>query len=162
MKDLAIEKVMEANEVEAPAVMVNDEIDRMISEFRQQLMYSGMQIEDYLKYTGTSMQEFREQVRPDAEKSVKTRIVLMGIVDQEKLECTDEEMEAELELMAKQYGTDVAQIKSMMGEASLGYFRKDIQVKKAIDFVYDNAKATKKKASKKAETKKDAEDAEEK
>ena len=158
MKDAAMEKVMEANEVEAPVTMVNDEIDRMINEFQQQLMYSGMRLDDYFKYTGTTMQDFREQVRPDAEKSVKTRIVLMGIVEAEKLECTDEEMNAELELMAKQYNTDVDQIKAMIGEANLVYFKKDIQVKKAIDFVYDNCKATKKKASKKAEAKKEAEE----
>ena len=158
MKDAAMEKVMEANEVEAPVTMVNDEIDRMINEFQQQLMYSGMRLDDYFNYTGTTMQDFREQVRPDAEKSVKTRIVLMGIVEAEKLECTDEEMNAELELMAKQYNTDVDQIKAMIGEANLVYFKKDIQVKKAIDFVYDNCKATKKKASKKAEAKKEAEE----
>ncbi len=158
MKDAAMEKVMEANEVEAPVAMVNDEIDRMINEFQQQLMYSGMKLDDYFKYTGTTMQDFREQVRPDAEKSVKTRIVLMGIVEAEKLECTDEEMNEELELMAKQYNTDVDQIKAMIGEANLVYFKKDIQVKKAIDFVYDNCKATKKKASKKAEAKEEAEE----
>ncbi|MBQ6607605.1 MAG: trigger factor [Firmicutes bacterium] len=158
MKDAAMEKVMEANEVEAPVTMVNDEIDRMINEFQQQLMYSGMRLDDYFNYTGTTMQDFREQVRPDAEKSVKTRIVLMGIVEAEKLECTDEEMNAELELMAKQYNTDVDQIKAMIGEANLVYFKKDIQVKKAIDFVYDNCKATKKKASKKAEAKEEAEE----
>ena len=146
MKDAAMEKVMEANDVEAPASMVNDEIDRMINEFSQQLAYSGMRLDDYFKYTGASMQEFREQVRPDAEKSVKTRIVLMGIVEQEGMTVTDEEMEAELELMAKQYGVDTDQIKSMIGEGNLGYFKKDMQVKKAIDFVYDNAKVTEKKA----------------
>ena len=165
MKDAAMEKVMEANEVEAPVTMVNDEIDRMINDFQQQLAYSGMRLDDYFKYTGTAMGELREQVRPDAEKSVKTRIVLMGIVGQENLDVTDEEMEAELELMAKQYGVDSAQIKGMIGEDNLGYFKKDMQVKKAIDFVYDNCKATKKRASKKAakeETKEEAKDKEEK
>ena len=79
----------------------------------------------------------------------------MGIVEQEKLDVTDEEMEAELELMAKQYGSDKEQIKMMIGEGNLGYFKKDMQVKKAIDFVFDNAKQTKKKASKKAEENKE-------
>ena len=155
MKDAAVEKVMEANEIEAPVTMVNDEIDRMINEFQQQLMYSGMRLEDYLMYTGSTMEDFREQVRPDAEKSVKTRILLMGIADAENLECTDEEMDEELELMAKQYDTELDQIKAMIGEANLVYFKKDIRVKKAIDFVYDNCKATKKKASKKTEAKKE-------
>lgn len=153
MKDEAVEKVLEANEVEAPVTMVNDEIDRMINEFQQQLMYSGMRLEDYYKYTGSTITELREQIRPDAEKSVKTRILLMGIVKQEGIQVTDEEMDEELETMGKQYGTDGAQIKAMLGEDNLDMFRKDIQVKKAIDFVFDNAKATKKRASKKAEPK---------
>ena len=153
MKDAAVEKVMEANEVEAPAPMVEDEIDRIINQFSQQLMYSGMKLEDYFNYTGTSMGEFRDQVRPDAVKSVQTRIVLMGIVEQEKLECTDEEMDAELEVMAKQYGMDLEQIKTAIGEYDLGNFRKDIQVKKAIDLVYDNCKKVEKKAEEKTEEK---------
>lgn len=144
MKDAAMAKVMEANEVEAPAVMVNDEIDRMMGEFQQQLAYSGMSIDDYYKYTGTSAPELREQIRPDAEKSVKTRIVLMGIVNQENFEVTDEEMEDELKRMAEMYGVDTAQIKGMIGEGNLDYFKKDMQVKKAIDFVYDNAEQTEK------------------
>ena len=85
----------------------------------------------------------------------------MGIAGQENLECTDEEMNEELELMAKQYNTELDQIKAMIGEANLGYFKKDIQVKKAIDLVYDNCKATKKKASSKKE-KKEEKEAEEK
>ena len=99
------------------------------------------------------MGEFRDQVRPDAVKSVQTRIVLMGIVEQEKLECTDEEMDAELEVMAKQYGMDLEQIKTAIGEYDLGNFRKDIQVKKAIDLVYDNCKKVEKKAEEKTEEK---------
>ena len=157
MKDAAIAKVMEANEVEAPLPMVNDEIDRMLNDFQQQLAYSGMNLDMYFQYTGGTVNDLREQIKPDAEKSVKTRILLMGIVDAENITVSDEEMDKELEKLAEQYKSTVAEIRNMIGETNLIYFRKDLQVKKAIDFVYENAKqsAAKKKAAKKDDKKDD-------
>ena len=140
MKDAAILKVVEANDVEIPRAMVEDEIDRMIGELNQQLRYQGITIDKYLEFTGKSMADFREEVRPEAEKAVKTRIILMGIVEAEKIEVSAEEMEKELELMAAQYQMTADKIKQMIGVENLTFLQKDLQVRKAIDFIYDNAK----------------------
>ena len=140
MKDAAILKVVEANDVEIPRAMVEDEIDRMIGELNQQLRYQGITIDKYLEFTGKSMADFREEVRPEAEKAVKTRIILMGIVEAEKIEVSAEEMEKELELMAAQYQMTADKIKEMIGVEILTFLQKDLQVRKAIDFIYDNAK----------------------
>ncbi len=140
MKDAAIGKVVEANEVEIPSAMVEDEIDRMINELNQQLRYQGITIEKYLEFTGKNMAAFREEIRPEAEKAVKTRIILMGIVEAEKIEVSAEEMEKELETMAAQYQMTADKIKEMIGVENLTFLQKDLQVKKAIDFIYDNAK----------------------
>ena len=140
MKDAAIGKVVEANEVEIPRAMVEDEIDRMINELNQQLRYQGITIEKYLEFTGKNMAAFREEIRPEAEKAVKTRIILMGIVEAEKIEVSAEEMEKELETMAAQYQMTADKIKEMIGVENLTFLQKDLQVKKAIDFIYDNAK----------------------
>ena len=140
MKDSAILKVVEANDVEIPRAMVEDEIDRMIGELNQQLRYQGITIDKYLEFTGKSMADFREEVRPEAEKAVKTRIILMGIVEAEKIEVSAEEMEKELELMAAQYQMTADKIKEMIGVENLTFLQKDLQVRKAIDFIYDNAK----------------------
>ena len=140
MKDAAILKVVEANDVEIPRAMVEDEIDRMIGELNQQLRYKGITIDKYLEFTGKSMADFREEVRPEAEKAVKTRIILMGIVEAEKIEVSAEEMEKELELMAAQYQMTADKIKEMIGVENLTFLQKDLQVRKAIDFIYDNAK----------------------
>ncbi len=158
MKDAAVAKVMEANEIEAPLPMVNDEIDRMLNDFRQQLSYSGMNLDMYFQYTGGTEADLREQIKPDAERSVKTRILLTGIVDAENLTVSDEEMDKELERLSEQYKATVAEIRNMIGETNLIYFRKDLQVKKAIDFIYENAKqsaAKKTKAAKKEQTEED-------
>ena len=140
MKDAAIAKVVDANEVDVPAAMVEDEINRMIGELNQQLRYQGLTIEQYIQFTGKSMAEFREEVRPEAEKAVKTRIILMGVVDAEKLEVSAEEIEDELNKMAAQYQMTADKIKEMIGVENLTFLQKDLQVRKAIDFIYDNAK----------------------
>ncbi len=140
MKDAAILKVVEANEVEIPRAMVDDEIDRMANELDQQLRYQGMGLNQYLQFVGKDAAAFREELRPEAEKAVKTRIVLMGIVNAENITVTDEEREEELKNMAAQYQMEVDKLKEIIGEDNLGFLTKDLQVKKAIDFIYDNAK----------------------
>ncbi len=140
MKDAAILKVVEANEVEIPRAMVDDEIDRMANELDQQLRYQGMGLNQYLQFVGKDAAAFREELRPEAEKAVKTRIVLMGIVNAENITVTDEEREEELKRMAAQYQMEVDKLKEIIGEDNLGFLTKDLQVKKAIDFIYDNAK----------------------
>ena len=139
MKDAALGKVVEANEVEVPRTMVEDEMDRMCQELDQQLRYQGMSLQQYLQFTGKDMAAFRDELRPDAERQVKTRIVLMGIVDAEKIEFSEDEMEEELKLMAAQYNMTADKIKEMIGVENLTFLKKDIQVKKAIDFIFDNA-----------------------
>lgn len=139
MKDAALGKVVEANEVEIPRTMVEDEMDRMCQELDQQLRYQGMSLQQYLQFTGKDMVAFRDELRPDAERQVKTRIVLMGIVDAEKIEVSEDEMEEELKLMAAQYNMTADKIKEMIGVENLTFLKKDIQVKKAIDFIFDNA-----------------------
>ena len=132
-------KVDEANEVDVPETMVEDEIDRMCQELDQQLRYQGMSLQQYLQYTEKDMAAFREEVRPDAERQVKTRIVLMGIAEAEKLEVSQEELEEELKTMAAQYQTTADKIREMIGVENLTYLMKDLQVRKAIDFIFDNA-----------------------
>ena len=140
MKDAAVGKVIDANEVEIPASMVEDEIDRMIGELNQQLRYQGITVDQYLQFTGKTTGEFRDEIKPEAEKAVKTRIILMGIVEAEKIEVSADEMDEEIKNMAAQYQMTPEQIKEMIGVENLTYLQKDLQIKKAIDFVYDNAK----------------------
>lgn len=146
-KDAVIEKVCEANKTEVPAVMVEDEIDRMMQELDQQLRYQGMGLQMYLDFMKKTMEDLRTDMREDAEKKVSTRVVLMSIVDAENLEVSDEELETELKNMAMAYNVEPDQIKKMIGEDNLTFLAKDIQLKKVIDLLYDNAKVTKVKKS---------------
>ena len=148
-KDAVIEKVYEANKPEVPAVMVEDEIDRMAQELDHQLRYQGLSLEQYLQFLQKEPKDFREELREDAAKKVGTRLVLMSIVEAEKVEVSEEEMETELKDMANAYNVDVAQIREMIGTDNLTFFKKEIQLKKVIDMLYDKAKVNK--VEKKAE-----------
>lgn len=139
MQDAALMKVVEANEIEVPAVMVEDEMNRMTQELDQQLRYQGLTLAQYLEFTKKDMAAFREEIKPDAERQVKTRMILVGIAEAEKLEVSDEEMEEELKVMAIQYQTTAEEIKKMIGEENLSFLAKDLKVKKAIKLIYDNA-----------------------
>lgn len=148
-KDAVIEKVYEANKPEVPAVMVEDEIDRMAQELDHQLRYQGLSLEQYLQFLQKEPKDFREELREDAAKKVGTRLVLMSIVEAEKVEVSEEELETELKDMANAYNTDVEQIREMIGTDNMTFFKKDIQLKKVIDMLYDKAKVSK--VEKKAE-----------
>jgi len=154
-KDAVIEKVYEANKPEVPAVMVEDEIDRMAQELDHQLRYQGLSLEQYLQFMQKEAREFREELREDAAKKVGTRLVLMSVVEAEKVEATEEDMEREMKDMANAYNVDTEQIKTMIGEESMPFFKKDIQLKKVIDLLYDKAQVTK--VEKKAEEASEAE-----
>lgn len=142
-KDAVIKKVYELNKPEVPRVMVEDEMDRMMQEIDQELRYQGMTLEQYLGFIGQDYNKFREDAREQATKKVATRLVLMSIVDAEKVEATDEDLNTELANLAEAYKSDVDQVKGMIGEDGMVYFKKDIQLKKVIDLLYDNAKVNK-------------------
>lgn len=139
MKDAVIEKVYEANPVEVPNVLVEDEIDRMLQELDQQLRYQGLSLDQYFQFLQKEPTEFREELREDATKKVQTRLVLMSIVEKEKIEVSKEELEEQLQEMAAQYQTDVEKIKEMIGVENLTFLQKDIQLKKVIDLLFDKA-----------------------
>ncbi|MEE0741202.1 MAG: trigger factor [Emergencia sp.] len=140
-KDAVVEKIYEANKTDVPRVMVEDEIDRMAQELDQQMRYQGLSLEQYLQFMQKDAAAFREELREDATKKVVTRLILMSIVEAEKIEVTEEEREEELKNMAMAYNVDVDQIKEMIGDG-MTYLNKDIQLKKVIDMLYDKAKVT--------------------
>ncbi|MFR2965432.1 MAG: hypothetical protein ACLTK0_02980 [Anaerovoracaceae bacterium] len=124
MQDAALVKVVEANEVEVPVVMIEDEMSRMMQELDQQLRYQGLNLGQYMEFTGKDMAAFRDEIKPDAERQVKTRIILNSIVDAEKIEVSDEEMEEEISVMAEQYQTTADKIKEMIGVENLTYLKR--------------------------------------
>ena len=139
MKDAAVGKVVESNEVDIPRIMVEDEIDRMMQELDQQMRYQGLSLEQYLAFTQKDAAAFRDEIRADAEKAVKTRLIMNGIVEAEQFEVTPEEVEEELKVMAIQYQMTADKVKELIGEDNMKYLEKDLKTKKAIEFIFENA-----------------------
>lgn len=139
MKNNVIEKVFEANDIDVPDVMVESEIDNMMSEFDQQLRGQGMDLGSYFQYIGKEPKEFRDELKEDAFKKVKTRMIVSAIAEQEAVEVTDEEIETEFENMAKQYGLEADKLREMIGAQNISMISGDIKMRKAVDLMYDNA-----------------------
>ena len=145
MKDRALEALYNANEIEVPEVMIKNEIDNMIYDMNQSLASQGLGLQQYLEWTGKTMDEIREDARPESEKRVRTRILLKNLIRQEGLVAAAEEIEKLMAEFGEQYGMTVDQVKEMAGSDTENYFREDAQTKKAIDFLFENAVQVEKK-----------------
>ncbi|MEG0156548.1 MAG: trigger factor [Anaerovoracaceae bacterium] len=139
MKDKVLEAVYNANEIDIPEVMVEEEINNMMNEFDQQLRAQGMDLQKYFEYLGKDPMEFRGEIREDAYRRVKTRMIVAAIAEVEAIEATEEEIDKEVELMAIQYQLEAAKIKEMLGEENLAFLAKDVKMRKAVDVMFDSA-----------------------
>ena len=135
MKNAVLEKVYEANDIDVPNAMVEDEITNMMREFDQQLRAQGMSLEKYFEYLQTSTADFREQVRDEAAKKVKTRMIVQAIAEQENIQADKEDVDKEIDFMAMQYQLDADKIKEMLGPDNIAFIEKDIKIRKAIDYI---------------------------
>ena len=138
-KNAVLEQVYNANEVDIPDVMVEEQIDEMMQEFDQQLRYQGLDLQKYFEYLQKDPKEFRGELRADAFKKVKTRLLVEAVANVEKLEATDADVDAELQAMADQYKMDVEKLKEAMRAENYGMLQQDIKMRKAVDFMFENA-----------------------
>ena len=145
MKDRALEKLYEVNEIEVPEVMIRNEIDNIIYDMNQNLATQGLGLQQYMEWTGKTIDDVREEAKPEAEKRVRTRILLKNLIRQENLEADAAEIENLMKEFGEQYGMTVDQVKEMAGAETENYFKEDAQTKKAIDFLFENAVLTEKK-----------------
>ncbi|MFA5638131.1 MAG: trigger factor [Anaerovoracaceae bacterium] len=139
MKDKVLEKIYEANSIDIPNVMIEDEIDNMLSEFEGQLKYQGLDLDKYLAVLGKELKDFREDLRKDGERRVKMRMLMERIAELEKVEATEEELDKQFELLGMQYQMDKEKVREMLGEANADLFRREIKMGKATDLVFEKA-----------------------
>ncbi|MDD2216744.1 MAG: trigger factor [Eubacteriales bacterium] len=139
IKNSILEKVYEANEVDIPDIMVEDQMDEMLQELDQQLRYQGLDLQKYLTYTNKEISQVRQEIREDAHKKVKSKLVVEAVANVENLLATEEDIEKELAAMAEQYKIEPEKLRGMLSENGLFYLEKDIKNRKAIDFMFENA-----------------------
>lgn len=133
-----MEKIVKASEVEVPQVLVERQLDLFIRDFETRLSYQGIKLEDYVKYTNTTVEELRNSKDEQAKETVKTRLVLEEIIKQEKLNVTEEELDAKLQVYADRYKKSLEDYKKSIGNKELAYFENDLLMEKLIKFLKEN------------------------
>lgn len=135
-----VDKVIENAQMDIPEPMIELEVRQMADEFAQRMQMQGLSMEQYMQYTGLTSEKLLEEMKPNAEKKIKTRLVLEAVVDAEKIEVSAEELEAEYKKLADMYQMEVDKVKEIMGTAGEENMKKDIAVQKAVDVIADSAK----------------------
>ena len=139
-EDAVIDAIIEDSEIEIPTPMLETQQRQIVDEFAQSIRMQGLDIEQYLQYTGMSYEMMIKQMEPQAEKRIRTRLVLEAVVAAENITASEEDLEEELKKMAENYRMEVDKIKEMMSDKGKEQIMKDIAVRKAVDFVVENAK----------------------
>ena len=135
-----IEKVIENAQMELPQPMVDTQARKMVENYARRLQSQGLNINDYMKYTGMTPEKLMEQMRPEAEKRIKTRLVLEKVVEVENVEVSDEKLDEQINEIAASYKLEGAKLKEMMGEREKEQIREDLKVQAAIDLLVEQAK----------------------
>ncbi len=139
-EEAVVEAIIADAEMEIPEAMVATQQRQMVDEFAQRLAMQGLSMEQYSQFTGMTAAAMMEQVKPQAEKRIKSRLVLEAVVEAEKIEVSDAEYEEELAKMAEAYKMEVEQIKEIMDDERAVEMKKDMAIQKAVEFVVANAK----------------------
>lgn len=148
-EDEAIKKIVEKSEMDIPDAMIDMQVQNMIQEFAQRLAQQGLNIDQYMQFSGMTVDKMKEQLRPEAVIRIQSSLVLEQIVKEENIEPSDEEIDAQLDKMAAAYGMDADKLKEFMGETEKESVKRDVAIEKAVDFILENAKERAKAKSKK-------------
>ncbi|WAA10226.1 trigger factor [Fervidibacillus albus] len=136
-EDTVLEKASENAEIDIPEVMIDNEVDRMVREYEQQLQAQGLNLELYTQLTGQNVDDLKENMRKDAEKRVRVTLTLEAIVEAENIEVTEEEVKEELQKMSEMYKMPVDQLKQILG--SLDQLKDEIKMNKAVQLLVDSS-----------------------
>ncbi len=148
-EDEAIQKIIDKSKMEIPEAMIDTQCETMIEEFAQRIAQSGLSMDQYLQFSGLTVDGLKEQVRPEALTRIQSSLVLEQIAKEENIEVSDADVDAEIEKMAKNYGMEADKLKEYMGEGEKESMKKEIAITKAVELIMDNIKERAKAKTKK-------------
>ncbi|MCX4318852.1 MAG: trigger factor [Lachnospiraceae bacterium] len=154
-EDEAIKKIVDKSSMEIPEAMIETQVEVMVEEFAKRISQQGLSFEQYMQFSGMTMDKMKEQVKPEALSRIQSSLVLEEIAKAEDIQVSDEDVAAEIEKMAKAYGMEAEKVSEFLGDAQKESMKKDISVQKAVKLVMENVKERAK-----AKPKKDKEAAE--
>ncbi len=135
-----VEKVVENAAMEIPDQMVDEEVNGMLNDYARRLESQGISFKKYVEITGMTADKIGEQMKPQALKRIRTRLVLEAVVKAENITASEEAVEAQFDRMAETYKMEKDQIKNMFGEEQLKMMKEDLAVQEAVDFLVAEAK----------------------
>ena len=139
-EDAVIDAIINDSDIEIPDPMLETEQRHMADDFGQRIQMQGINLEQYFQITGSSYDTLVEQIKPQAEKRIKSRLVLVAVAAKEVIEVSEEEYVKETERMAEIYQMEAEKVREMLGEKEKKQVMKDLAIQKAVDFVVENAK----------------------
>ena len=139
-EDEVVSKAVENATMEIPDAMIKTQASNMVNEFAQRMQGQGLTMEQYMQYTGTTREQMEEQMEGQAKKRIEVRLTLEAIAKAEDIQVSDEELDKEVEEMAKAYKMEVDQLKKFMGDAEVQQMKTDLAVQKAVDLIVAEAK----------------------
>ncbi len=134
-----IEKIIEDSQMEIPDAMVETQTENMMDDFANRLAQQGMSMEQYMQFTGMTKEKLMEQMKPDALKRIQSGLILEAIAEAEKIEVSEEDVEAEIGKMAEMYGMEVDKLKELFPESEWENMKKDLAIQKAVDLIVEKA-----------------------
>ncbi len=138
-EDQAVEQAVANAQIDIPDPMIDLQTKQMADDFARRIMQQGMSLEQYFQFTGLSEEKMMEEFRPQAEKRIRTRLVLEAVVAAENIEVSDERLDEELKKMADSYQMEVEKLKGFMGENEKKQMKEDIAVQEAVTLIADAA-----------------------
>ncbi len=138
-EDEAVAQAVANAQMDIPEPMIESTQRQMAEDFAYRLQMQGLKLEQYFQFTGLDSKKFLEQMKPQAEKRIRTRLVLEEVVKAENLTASDEELEEEMKKMAEQYQMELDKVKEIVGEEEKKQIRMDLAVAKAVTLIADSA-----------------------
>ena len=135
-----VAKVVENATMEIPDKMIDAQAENMVQDMARRMQSQGLSLDMYLKYTGMTVEQMKEQARPDAEKRIRTRLVLEAVAKAENIQISDEKVDEEVAKMAEAYKMEVEKLKSYMSESDVKQMKEDLAVQQAVDLLVAEAK----------------------
>ena len=139
-ENAVIGKVVENAQIELPEPMIETQVEQMIDDYARRMQSQGLQLDQYMEYTGMTMDKLKEQFHPQAVRNLKTRLTLEKVVEAENIEVSEEAIEAEIKRMAEQYKVDFEKMKEFMTEDDKKNISMDLKIQEAVDFLVAEAK----------------------
>ncbi len=138
-EDKVVDAIIADAKMDIPDAMISTQQRQMVDEFAQRIQMQGISIDQYFQFTGLTKETFMEQMKPQAEKRIQSRLVLEAVAKAENIEASQEEYDEEIKKMAEAYQMEEDKVRDMISDYEMKSLKEDICIRKAIDFVVEQA-----------------------